>query len=184
MLGLEFCPRRLIVKVRTERFSELEVDRRDILHFKTGLFGEQFENLNKFVIVDPGDRTFILWLQSFESPRVAFPILEPKIFYPGYAVKLHPFELDSLELQSISEASVYTILTIPRDDVTKMSANLKAPIVINGKNCRGKQIVLQDSRLASSFLMYREFKTYVSAHTSDDARRVPAKVFQPGAESV
>ena len=172
------------MKAKTERFSELDVDKQDIIHFKVGLFGEQFENLRKFFIVDPGDRTFILWLQSFENSKVAFPILEPRIFCPNYVVKLLPFELESLELQSVSEASIYTILTIPRDDVTKMSANLKAPIVINGKTCQGKQVVLQDGQLASNFPMYKEFKTYVSNHASDDMREEPVKVFQPRAESV
>ena len=172
------------MKVKTERFSELEVDKQDVVHFKNGLFGEQFEHLRKFFIVDPGDRTFILWLQSLENSKIAFPILEPKIFCPNYVVKLLPFELESLELQSVSEASIYTILTIPRDDVIKMSANLKAPIVINGKNCQAKQIVLQDGQLSANYSMYKEFKTYVSANTSDDTRKVPVKVFQPGAGSV
>ena len=169
------------MKVETERFSELEVDRQDIIHFKSGLFGEQFEHLRKFFIVDPGDRTFILWLHSLENPKIAFPILEPKIFCPNYVVKLFPYELENLELGNVSEASVYTILTIPKSDVTKMSANLKAPIVINGKNCQGKQIVLQDGRLDANFSMYKEFKTYVSTHSSDDIRKMPVKVFQPRA---
>ena len=172
------------MKVKTERFSDLEVGKQDIVHFKNGLFGEPFEHLRKFFIVDPGDRTFILWLQSLENPQVAFPVLEPKIFCPNYVVKLLPFELENLDLRAVSEASIYTILTIPRDNVTKMSANLKAPIVINGRNCQGKQIVLQDGQLSANHSMYGEFKTYVSAHASDDSRKVPAKVFQPGAESV
>ena len=172
------------MKVKTESFSELEVDSQDIIHFKNGLFGEQFEHLRKFFIVDPGDRTFILWLQSIEHPKIAFPILEPKIFHPNHTVKLLPFELEFLGLQSVSDASIYTILTIPRNDVTKMSANLKAPIVINSKNCQGKQIVLQDGQLSANFFMYKEFKTYVSTHTSDDTQKTPARVFQSGMGSI
>ena len=173
------------MKVKTERFSELEVDKGDLIHFKHGLFGEQFERLRKFFVVDPGDRTFILWLQSVEEPKVAFPVLEPKIFCPNYVVKLLPLELEGLGLESVSEASVYTILTIPRGDVTKMSANLKAPIVINGRNREGRQIVLQDSQLTSDFSMYKEFKTYVSSHaSSDDAGNASARVFQPGADTL
>ena len=172
------------MKVETERFSELEVDKRDIIYFKDGLFGDPFERLRKFFIVDPGDRTFVLWLQSVEDSKVAFPMLEPKIFCPNYVVKLLPFELESLELESISKASIYTILTIPRDDVTRMSANMKAPIVINGRNREGKQIVLQDSQLSSSFLMYKEFKTYVSSHAADDIGDATAKIFQPGTDAI
>lgn len=47
-------------------------------------------------------------------------------------VKLLPVELNSLNLENLQNASVYTVLTIPQN-VTEMSANLKAPIIINNK---------------------------------------------------
>ena len=50
------------MKITTTRFGELEVDKKDIIEFTEGLLG--FENLKKFFIVDPGDQTLILWLQS------------------------------------------------------------------------------------------------------------------------
>ena len=50
------------MKVKTTRFGELDVDKKDIITFKEGLLG--FEGLNKFFIVDPGDQTLILWIQS------------------------------------------------------------------------------------------------------------------------
>jgi len=156
------------VKISTTRFGELDVDKKDILTFKEGLLG--FDNLKKFFIVDPGDQTLILWFQSAEDPSTAFPILEPKIFQPHYSVKLLPAELASLELDTLSSASVYTILTIP-EVVTDMSANLKAPIIINNKTKQARQIVLQDSKLEVRFKMYSELKKYIVNFNSDDSRR-------------
>lgn len=159
------------MKINTTRFGELEVDKKDVIVFKEGLLG--FEALKKFFIVDPGDQTLILWFQSAEDPATAFPIIEPKIFKPEYIVKLLPAELASLELESINDASVYTILTIPKV-VTEMSANLKAPIVINNKTKSARQIVLQDSKLEVRCKMYKELKMYIVNYTSDDSNRTTA----------
>jgi flagellar assembly factor FliW len=156
------------VKISTTRFNELEVDKKDIIEFTEGLLG--FENLKKFFIVDPGDQTLILWLQSIDDASVAFPIIEPKIFQPNFSVKLLPLELNSLNLENLSNASVYTILTIPQN-VTEMSANLKAPIIINNKSKTARQIVLQDSKLEVRFKMYLDLKKYIINYTSDDSKR-------------
>ena len=161
------------MKIETSRFGELEVEKKDILTFKDGLLG--FDNLKKFFIVDPGDQTLILWLQSVEDQTTAFPILEPKIFKPDFAVKLLPAELTSLELDNLNNASVYTILTIPQV-VTDMSANLKAPIIINNQSKVARQIVLQDSKLEVRYEMYKELKKYIVNFTSDDTRRTSVEL--------
>lgn len=162
------------VKVNTTRFGELEVDKKDILTFEEGMLG--FDKLRDFFVVDPGDQTLILWLQSCEDGSVAFPIIEPKIFKPDYSIALLPQELNSLALENLNNASVYTILTIPQD-VTTMSANLKAPIVINNQTKKARQIVLQDSKLEVKHTMYNELKkSIVSYHSDDSVRtRVQAK---------
>lgn len=156
------------MKVKTTRFGELEVNPSDLITFAEGLFG--FENLKKFFVVDPGDSTLILWLQSTEDDKVAFPIIEPKIFKTDYIAKLLPADLNGLELDSLQSAKLYSILTIPAN-VTEMSANLKAPIVINSSKKIGKQIVLQESKLSVKHEMYKELKTYIVNFSSDDARR-------------
>lgn len=156
------------MKIKTTRFGELEVDKKDVIEFSEGLLG--FENLKKFFVVDPGDQTLILWLQSIDDAGTAFPIIEPKIFQPTYSVKLLPVELNSLQLENLSNASVYAILTIPQN-VTEMSANLKAPIIINNKTKNARQIVLQDSKLEVRHKMYMDLKKYIVAYTSDDSKR-------------
>ena len=152
------------MKVSTTRFGELEVDKKDIIQFQEGLLG--FENLTKFFIVDPGDKTLILWLQSINEPNVAFPILEPKIFDANYVAKLLPAELQSLGLENIQQASIYAILTIPQN-IREISANLKAPIVINNETKTARQIVLQDSKLEVRAPVYLGLKRYIIAAASD-----------------
>jgi flagellar assembly factor FliW len=163
------------VKIKTTRFGELEVDKKDIVEFSEGILG--FEKLTSFFIVDPGDQTLILWLQSTDDPATALPIIEPKIFQPNFMIKLLPIELNSLNLENLQNASVYTVLTIPQN-VTEMSANLKAPIIINNKTKNARQIVLQDSKLEVRFKMYLDLKQYIMNYSSDDSKRTNVSVPQ------
>jgi flagellar assembly factor FliW len=155
------------LKVNTTRFGEIEVEEKDLFHLKEGILG--FENLKDFFFVDPGDQTLILWLQSKEEGGIAFPVIEPKIFNPDYTLRLLPIELESLNLKDMNEASVFCILTIPRQ-VSEMSANLKAPLVINNSTKVGRQIVLQDSKLEMRFPVYTELKKYIVNYTSHQTK--------------
>jgi flagellar assembly factor FliW len=158
------------VKINTSRFGNLEVEKNEIITFTEGLLG--FENLKKFTVVDPGDQTLILWLQSIDDESVAFPIIEPRIFMPDYRVKLLPAELNSLTLENLNDATVYSILTIPQS-VTDMSANLKAPVVINNSTKFARQIVLQDSKLEVKYPMYLELKKYIVNFSTKTVSRTP-----------
>lgn len=160
------------MKVTTTRFGELEVKKQDIFHLKEGLMG--FESLRDFFIVDPGDQTLILWLQAVEDSAVAFPVIEPKIFDPSYSLKLLPQEMQSLELTDLTKSTVFCILTIPRQ-VTDMSANLKAPIIINNETKKGRQIVLQDSKLDIRHKIYNDLKKFIVNYTSDDRTPEPKR---------
>jgi len=156
------------VNIKTTRFGDLEVNEKDIIKFEEGILG--FEKLKQFFIVDPGDQTLILWLQSVEKPEMALPIIEPKIFKPDYIVKLVPLEMASLKLETLNEASVYSILTIPSEP-TEMTANLKAPIIINNNTNKARQIVLQDNKLDLKLKMYKNLRSYITSFSSDDSKR-------------
>jgi flagellar assembly factor FliW len=156
-----------VTTYKTTRFGELNVNETEIINFAEGLLG--FENLTKFFVVDPSDNTLILWLQSAEDEKIAFPIIEPKIFSPDYVVKLTTNELNLLALENVNTSKIYSILTIPQN-VIEMSANLKAPIVINPAKRIAKQVVLQDSKLSIKHEMYKELKTYIVNFSSDDSK--------------
>lgn len=143
------------MKINTSRFGAVEVAESDIIHFSDGLLG--FEDLKRFFIVDPADETLILWLQSADAADVAFPILEPKLFKPDYKVRLSANELRVLRIDSTKskETLVYCILTIPAD-VATMTANLKAPVVINTDSQLARQVVLQENEYSVKFPVYKQ----------------------------
>lgn len=157
------------MKVQTSRFGALEVSEADIINLSEGLMG--FEDLHRYFIVDPSDDTMILWFQSIDRSEIAFPILEPKIFRPDYRVRLSANELRLLKIDSVAkpETLVYSILTIP-EDPRGMTANLKAPIVINVKDSIGRQVVLQENEYSVKCSMYKELLALImSSPKSSDS---------------
>ncbi len=131
--------------IQTSRFGQIEIQKEDLLSFSEGLLG--FATLRNFVLVeDPQDEIFV-WLQSCELPEVAFPVLEPEFFSVAYKAPLAKNDLDSLQMSSQEKPRFFSIVTIP-EDPQKMTANLKAPIVINVTKRLARQCVLQDNNLA------------------------------------
>jgi flagellar assembly factor FliW len=131
--------------IQTSRFGPVMFETDDILNFPEGLLG--FSDLRQFVLVDdPADEIFI-WLQSCETPNIAFPVLEPELFAASYKIGLTKTDTENLKLLPTEKTKYLCVITIP-DDPTMMSANMKAPIIINldKKICR--QCVLQDNSLA------------------------------------
>jgi len=131
--------------IQTTRFGRVEIGTGDVIDFAEGILG--FAGLRKFVLLDdPGDDIFA-WLQSCEAPEVAFPVLEPLLFAPQYRVSLTKTDLDSLGLSKDKKPMIFNIITIP-EDPKLMTANMKAPIVINVENRNARQCVLQETDLA------------------------------------
>lgn len=131
--------------IHTSRFGAVSITSEDVIHFPEGLLG--FNELRRFVLLDDPTDEIFAWLQSCEEPGIAFPLLEPELFAANYTVQLSKHDLESLSMQPNDGARTFSIITIPADP-TQMTANLKAPIVINVAKRLARQCVLQDNSLA------------------------------------
>ncbi len=131
--------------ISTSRFGQVELKEEDVLTFPEGLLG--FADLRKFALLDDPNDEIFAWLQSCEAPQIAFPVLEPELFASQYKATLTKSDLEALKMTSAEKARYFSIVTIP-DDPTLMTANLKAPIVVNVVERMARQCVLQDNNLA------------------------------------
>jgi flagellar assembly factor FliW len=129
------------MKLTTKHFGLIEIDEKGIINFPEGIPG--FEEVKKFVLLGNAsqDNPF-LWLQSVDRPDLAFVIIDPKIFNPDYIVDVDDSEVEILDIKDNEKVLVYAIVVIP-EDPTKITANLKAPVLINTMNNRGKQVTLE-----------------------------------------
>ncbi len=130
-----------MVNLSTNNFGNLSIEKENIITFEQGLLG--FEELKQFAIIDVEECLPFEWLVSVEDPIVAFPILNPTLFFSDYKPSLSKDDLVLLDIKKEKDVEMFCIVTLGKkpEDVT---LNLKGPILINMKNKRGKQVVLTE----------------------------------------
>ncbi|MBU7006411.1 flagellar assembly protein FliW [Phosphitispora fastidiosa] len=127
--------------VKTRRFGDLTVEEQDIITMIGGLPG--FEDNTKYALLDHDEKSPYKWLQSLENSELAFVVMEPFVFFADYQFELSQNDIRELEVARPEDVAVLVILVIP-ENPTEMTANIKAPLVINMAKMKGKQIVLNN----------------------------------------
>ena len=131
------------IAVSTTRFGLLEVETETVLTFPDGLIG--FEACRRYIVVRHQDNSAFRWLQSLDEAHVAFPIVEPMEFCAAYAPTISDADARLLDVnRGDAPILLFTIVTVPPRNPRDMTANLLAPLVINGLTRRGKQVIVQD----------------------------------------
>ena len=128
--------------IKTRIFGEVTIDDSKMIHFPGGIVG--FPDLKDFALIhdaEQGNQAGIRWMQSVQEPEFAMPVVDPLVAKEDY----NPVVDDEL-LKVIGESEdmlVLVTITVP-SDLTKMSVNLKAPIVINVEERKACQVVLEE----------------------------------------
>ncbi|MFN0073194.1 MAG: flagellar assembly protein FliW [Chloroflexota bacterium] len=138
----------MMVTVDTTRFGSLEtleVSEEAIIAFPEGLPG--FEDLTEFALIE--DQRFwpFTWLQPLAQSQLGFVLMDPALFIPDYQPEISDPELISLETVADDLVELRCILVIPSDPKAA-TANVKAPILLNRRAQRGKQVILMDDQYA------------------------------------
>jgi flagellar assembly factor FliW len=129
------------VKVDTKTSGLIDIDERQKISIPQGLFG--FEKFIDYVLLDAEQEPFY-WLQSMDDKNTAFILINPVLFRSDFEIKINSDELADLEIKSIDNALVFSIVTIHNNEL--ITANLQGPLVINKETKTGKQAILNDPR--------------------------------------
>jgi flagellar assembly factor FliW len=124
------------MEVQTPRFGSIEIPPGDVIRFTEGLPG--FAECHDWVLLADDQNSALAWLQSVEQPEVAFAVVSPRRYVPGYRLRVARRELEPLELADLQAARVLTIVGKGKRCVT---LNLKAPLVINLDRRLGRQVI-------------------------------------------
>ncbi|WP_058300363.1 flagellar assembly protein FliW [Gorillibacterium timonense] len=130
------------VQITTAACGAVEVEEKDILTFPHGVPG--FDNLHRFILVQPDPEIPFSYLQAVDEPELAFVVANPFTFFRDYEFDLSAADQIDLEVEREDQLLVFVILTIG-DNLQEATANLFAPIVINWELKQGKQIALYDA---------------------------------------
>lgn len=144
--------------VKTKHFGEVDLDEDKVITFADGIIG--FEDCKRYTILynnEEGGNNTISWLQSLDAPELALPVISPLSVMADY----NPIVEDEVlkPLGELTEENVILFLTLSvPTDITKMSANLKAPIVINADTKKGCQIIAENPDYVIKYNIYEQAK--------------------------
>jgi flagellar assembly factor FliW len=126
-----------MIRFETSRFGTLEVKEDKIINFPQGLIGLPW--LRRFVLIDHRD-TPVKWLQAVDDPDIAFIVVPPELIVNDFSMGIDDAVRNYLEIEDDADLVVLVTMRVKDNDVI---ANLKGPIVINSKNMRGVQLILE-----------------------------------------
>jgi flagellar assembly factor FliW len=129
------------MNVQTTRFGMVKLDDKRVINFPAGLLG--FSSYKSFALLQPDDDGVFYWLQSLESPELAFVVSDPTLWVQGYEACIRREQMEELCLDKLADAQVFVIVNKYGQTLT---ANMQGPLVINLANHKAMQLVLADKR--------------------------------------
>lgn len=142
------------MKITTRVFGEIEIDDSKIIHFPSGIIG--FPEMTDFALVfdeEKGKDTPIRWLQSLQEAGFAMPVMDPLLVAEDYNPEVEDNHLIPLGEMNAEDTLVLVTVTVPKD-LTKMSVNLQAPIVINADSKKATQIIVNSEKYPIKYYIY------------------------------
>lgn len=127
-----------------------------VIRFPDGLLG--FPDVHRFRLVDMDRAAPFKMLKAIDYEDLAFIAVDPRHFRPSYSLVVPASELAGLELDSVDDAEVYALVVIP-EDPSRMTANLRGPLVINRRKGLGKQVVLLSHEYSTSHMILEEMRS-------------------------
>jgi len=129
------------MKINTSRFGTIEVSEEEFIYMKGSILG--FERLTRFVLLIKDDQNPLWWLQAVDDPAVAFVVINPRLIKRDYDPMVYEGDLEFLDIKDKDDIALLAIVTI-RANPFRVTANLRAPLLINAANRMGNQIVLEE----------------------------------------
>ncbi len=132
------------MKLTTRVFGEIDIEDEKIINFEDGIIG--FPDLKKFTLIydeEKENNRNIIWMQSLDEPAFAMPVMNPLLVKENYNPIVEDELLKALGNLAEENTLVLVTVTVPQN-IEKTSVNLKAPIVINAKEKKAVQVIVED----------------------------------------
>jgi flagellar assembly factor FliW len=139
-------------RIKTSRFGPLEIDEDCVIHFPEGLLG--FSDCRDYIILEHKPDSPFCWMQSIDTPELAFVLSNPFMIKSDYLEALSPDEMKLLPEMDHQNVIILTIATIPPGDARKMTVNLLGPLIINTESRQGRQAVLANSGYSHCYAVF------------------------------
>jgi flagellar assembly factor FliW len=136
------------ILLKTTRFGDIEVATSSFIDLFAGLIG--FPQYRNFVLLEYTPP--FSWLQSVERPELAFVVVNAAEFGDEYSFNLPDGDRE-LDIRPDDDVAVFNLVSIRPDPATS-TVNLKAPVIVNLRNRKGRQMILDDPRFPTRMTLW------------------------------
>ena len=130
------------ITVDLPRFGSCSYSPSDVIEFPWGLPG--FPTLMHWIPLNLDSQPSFVWLQSLDDASVALPAIDPWMVFEKYDPKYPAYAFTSLDILEASDFTTLCIVVVTAN-AEEMTINLMAPVLVNLRTRKGRQIMLDGS---------------------------------------
>jgi flagellar assembly factor FliW len=130
-----------------------EYEEKDIIKFNNGIPG--FENLKHFIHFSLEENEFFSIIHSIEDLTIGLVVVSPFYVMKDYEIDLNDEMVKALNIENSKDVTLLNTVSL-NSDISKITVNMRAPIVINIKSRLGEQIILNDEKYLIKQPLFKE----------------------------
>ncbi|HET6786271.1 MAG TPA: flagellar assembly protein FliW [Erysipelotrichaceae bacterium] len=128
------------MEIQSKYFGAIDIQQETIIEMIQPIYG--FETLKRFTLIsDQEIGTDLLWFQSLDQAEICFMVANPNAFVKDLKIELNNDDINSVEAKELDDIDVLSIVSLG-ETFELSTLNLKSPILLNSKNNKGAQVIL------------------------------------------
>jgi flagellar assembly factor FliW len=131
----------LATTVDLPRFGEMTYNETDVIAFPWGLPG--FPTSRRWLLLSLETQPGFVWLQSLDEVKIALPTIDPCLVFEDYDPKLPAYAFVALEVKDAADFTTLCVVVVT-ENAEEMTVNLMAPIIVNLRTRRARQVLLDN----------------------------------------
>ncbi len=139
--------------INTERFGEVTYTSEDVIFFPRGI--PAFEDKHNWILAGTDDNA-IKWLQSLDDGDLALPVTSPDAIQSDYNARIPEDDLTLVGSVNPADLALLIVVSIPEAAPWNMTANLRAPILINLKSHKAVQVIALNEEYPVRHIVFSE----------------------------
>ena len=126
-----------------------------VVHFPDGL--PAFEDVRQFIFACKAETAPFIFMRALAPAQVGFACIDPFVICPGYNLNVSEADMAFLDITNPDDVLILSIVN-PSENIRLTTANLQSPLVINLRNCRGRQIILAEQNYPVRYSIWDALK--------------------------
>lgn len=135
------------------RFGACTYSPSEVIEFPWGLPG--FPTLHHWLPLNLDSQPSFVWLQSLDDVSVSLPAIDPWMVFENYDPKMPAYAFQSLDIKDAGEFATLCVVVVT-PNAEQMTINLMAPVIINLRTRKARQIMLDNSTYSAREPMPRK----------------------------